>query len=60
MTDWQPIETAPKGQQVLLYFPAETGRNPLNEWIKMDRYPVSYPRRQKRRRSPELLVFTAV
>ena len=44
MTDWRPIETAPKGQQVLLYFPAETGRNPLNEWIKLDRYPVGYPR----------------
>ena len=31
-TEWQPIETAPDGN-VLLYYPEETGRNALSEWI---------------------------
>ena len=31
-TGWQPIETAPSGN-VLLYYPAENGKNALREWI---------------------------
>lgn len=42
--EWQPIETAPKGKLLLLYFPREAGRNPLAEMIRADRYPVGYPR----------------
>lgn len=42
--NWQPVATAPKSRLVLLYFPAEGGRNPLPEMIKTDRYPVGYPR----------------
>lgn len=42
--DWQLVKTAPKGGMVLLYFPAQKGRNPLPEMIKTDRYPVGYPR----------------
>ena len=44
---WQPIETAPKGKELILYFPAEqTRRGDLRfgAWIKVDRYPVSFPR----------------
>ena len=29
---WQPIDTAPSGN-VLLYYPAEHGKNALSEWI---------------------------
>jgi len=29
---WQPIATAPSGN-VLLYYPAENGKNALSEWI---------------------------
>ena len=31
-TKWQPIETAPYAK-VLLYYPEQTGRNALSEWI---------------------------
>ncbi len=31
-TAWQPIETAPSGK-VLLYYPEQTGRDALSEWI---------------------------
>ena len=31
-TEWQPIETVPSGK-VLLYYPEQTGQNPLSEWI---------------------------
>ena len=31
-TGWQPIETAPFCK-VLLYYPEQTGRNALSEWI---------------------------
>lgn len=41
---WQPIATAPRGE-LLLYFPAEHGRNPLVEMTKVDRHPVYYPRK---------------
>ena len=30
--EWQPIATAPSGN-VLLYYPAENGKNALSEWI---------------------------
>jgi hypothetical protein len=30
--EWQPIATAPSGN-VLLYYPAEHGKNALSEWI---------------------------
>lgn len=44
--DWQPIETAPKGQELLLFFPA-TGRSrmPLPEMMRVDRYPASFSRK---------------
>lgn len=44
---WQPIETAPKGRHIL-YFPAQRdsrGRNLLMEDIRVDYYPVHYPRK---------------
>ena len=44
---WQPIETAPKGRHIL-YFPAQRdsrGRNLLMEDIRVDYYPVQYPRK---------------
>lgn len=44
MTDWQPIETAPKAMMLILYFPPLGGKNALNEMIRVDRYPVGYPR----------------
>ena len=31
-SEWQPIETVPSGK-VLLYYPEQTGRNALSEWI---------------------------
>ena len=31
-TGWQPIDTAASGN-VLLYYPEQTGRNALSEWI---------------------------
>ncbi len=44
MMTWQPIETAPKGKMVILYFPRIIGRNALSEMIRVEPYPVSYPR----------------
>lgn len=44
---WQPIETAPKGVEVILFFPArKTARGDMKypEWLKIDRFPVTYPR----------------
>lgn len=35
MGEWQPIETAPKGKDVLLFFPKVEGRNYLREWIRV-------------------------
>lgn len=32
-TVWQPIETVPSGD-VILYYPKQTGRNALSEWIR--------------------------
>ncbi len=32
LTGWQPIDTAPDSN-VLLYYPAEHGKNALSEWI---------------------------
>jgi hypothetical protein len=40
---WQPIETAPKGTELLLYFPAGK-RWTQPEMFKVDLYPVRYPR----------------
>lgn len=40
---WQPIETAPVGQDILLYFPAEPKRY-LGEMVTVGRYPVHIPR----------------
>lgn len=47
MSDWKPIDTAPHGRVLLLFFPAETRRGVirLSEMIKAERYPVSYPRK---------------
>jgi hypothetical protein len=46
--DWQPIETAPEGRELLLYFPVtknSKGRLTLPEMICTDRMPVGYPRK---------------
>lgn len=40
-TEWQPIETAPSGVTMILYFPTDRR---LAAMIKVDRYPVYYPR----------------
>lgn len=44
--DWQPIETAPKGATVLLYFPRQVrGDREMNaEWVKVGMWPVHHPR----------------
>lgn len=42
-TSWQPIETAPKGE-CILYFPADGGRLKLAGMVRVDIYPVHYPR----------------
>lgn len=46
MTEWQPIETAPKGRQLILFFPAEmrNGRVHLIKMVRVDWFPVTYPR----------------
>lgn len=44
MSEWQPIETAPDGLHIL-FFPKQEGRNELSEMMKIDFYPVSYPRK---------------
>lgn len=44
VSGWQPIETAPRGKH-LLFFPKLTGRNAMGEVIKVDLYPVDYPRK---------------
>jgi hypothetical protein len=41
MTGWQPIETAPR-EELILYFPAHRR---LDAMIKVDTYPVYYPRK---------------
>lgn len=41
---WQPIETAPRGDLLLLYYPKIVGRNALPEMIQADHYPVSHTR----------------
>lgn len=43
--DWQPIDTAPKGE-LLLYFPPEerNGKVMLSEMVRVGTYPDSYPR----------------
>jgi hypothetical protein len=50
MMDWQPIETAPRGEYLLLFFPAEVEpsdrrRVNLGSMTLIDLYPVSYPRK---------------
>jgi hypothetical protein len=46
---WQPIETAPKREMLILYFPPVTGSaHPSNDKagrIDLDLYPVHYPRK---------------
>lgn len=41
--EWLPIPEGLRGE-FLLYFPAIGGRNALSERVKVDRYPVTYPR----------------
>ena len=43
-TGWQPIETVPSGD-VILYYPKQTGRNALSEWIRTGT-PADTPRRK--------------
>lgn len=47
--DWKPIETAPMGKELVLYFPplpsprgAAAG---LGEMMRIELYPVTYPRK---------------
>jgi hypothetical protein len=45
MSEWQPIETVPKGTLVLLFEPeCRAGRGTLSARIVVERYPPSYPR----------------
>lgn len=44
MSEWQPVETAPKGL-ILLYFPPTDGRMKMGAMIQIDHYPVTYPRK---------------
>ena len=45
---WRPIETAPRGR-ILLYFPPTmSGRMELESDIRVDNYPVMYPRKPTR------------
>jgi hypothetical protein len=46
VSEWKPIETAPTGMHIL-YFPAEgtDRRNGLAAMIRVDFYPVTYPRK---------------
>lgn len=44
LTEWQPIETVPSGD-VILYYPKQTGRNALSEWIRTGT-PADTPRRK--------------
>jgi hypothetical protein len=43
MSQWQDISTAPKGEH-LLYFPKEVGRNAMPAMMRVERYPVAFPR----------------
>jgi hypothetical protein len=48
VSEWQPIETAPKGKLVLIYYPESAdarGRNHLNEWITVNYAPPATPRK---------------
>jgi hypothetical protein len=44
MSEWKSIESAPKGQILILYFPKETTGNRNAEWVCVDWYPVRFPR----------------
>ena len=44
MSEWKPIESAPNGIHIL-FFPETTGRNAHRAMIKVDSYPVTYPRK---------------
>jgi hypothetical protein len=41
MSEWQPIETAPKDEWIILFFPANKN---LREMVRVDVYPVTFPR----------------
>lgn len=42
---WQPIETAPSGNELVLYFPEQLGRNAHTSMARVDFHPVHYPRK---------------
>lgn len=45
MSQWMPIESAPRGE-LILYFPAITeGRNQKTQMFRIDVHPVTYPRK---------------
>lgn len=39
---WEPIKTAPSGEEIVLYFPPEPHRAQL---VRVDFYPPHYPRK---------------
>lgn len=41
---WQPIETAPSGKELILYFPCTGQRHSPSEMVKVCRYPTDFPR----------------
>ena len=41
--NWMPIDTAPKGRELILYFPASE-RRAWGATTRVDVYPVYYPR----------------
>ena len=44
--NWQPIETAPEGEKIIMYYPAQKKRSfSLGEKIAVDVHPVSWPRK---------------
>lgn len=44
MSQWQDISTAPKGEHILFFHEVKSGRNNLPAMVKVERFPVSFPR----------------
>lgn len=45
MTEWETIDSAPRGEEILLYEPeVRKGRNFLSARIVVGRWPTTYPR----------------
>lgn len=44
MSAWETIDSAPRGREIVLYFPEQEGRNRLPSMRRIDFYPPAYPR----------------